>query len=143
MTASLLALLAWSFAAATLLPLGSEIPFAYIVHTRQEVALPAVVATAGNYLGACTTYWLARGAVRVLDNRRPKIGSTTARQLRAFALVRRWGAPVLAFSWVPVLGDVLVAAAGVLRLSFASCSLWLVAGKLARYLVLAWVALGL
>jgi membrane protein YqaA with SNARE-associated domain len=141
MTASLLALFAWSFAAATFLPLGSEIPFAYLVHSRQEVALPVVVATAGNYLGACTTYWLARGAIHVLDRRRRKSEPLSAKQRRAFAFVRRWGAPALVFSWLPFVGDVLVATAGVLRLPFASCSVWLVAGKLARYLALAWVAL--
>ena len=141
MTASLLALFAWSFAAATFLPLGSEVPFAYLVHTRQEAALPVMVATAGNYLGACTTYWLARGAIRVLDSHRTENESSTARRGRAFAFVRRWGAPALAFSWVPVVGDVLVAAAGALRLPFASSSVWLVAGKLVRYLALAWATL--
>jgi membrane protein YqaA with SNARE-associated domain len=140
MTASLLALFGWSFAAATFLPFGSEVPFAYLVHTRQEAVLPVAVATAGNYFGACTTYWLARGAIRILDRRQDN-ESMTPRKRRALALVRRWGAPALAFSWVPALGDLLVAAAGGLRLSFVLCSLWLVAGKLARYVTLAWVAL--
>jgi membrane protein YqaA with SNARE-associated domain len=143
MTASLLALFAWSFAAATFLPLGSEVPFAYLVHSRQEAALPVAVATAGNYLGACTTYWLARGAIRILQTRRLERESLATRHPRAVAFVQRWGAPALVLSWVPVVGDLLVAAAGALRLPFATCSICLIAGKLARYLALAWTALRL
>lgn len=56
------ALSAWSFLAATVLPLASEpIPIA-LVRMRGDLIAPIVVATTGNYLGACTTYWLARAA---------------------------------------------------------------------------------
>jgi membrane protein YqaA with SNARE-associated domain len=141
MIAAYACLFSWSFAAATIVPLSSEVPLAYLVHSRQALVLPVVVATAGNYLGACTTYWLARAAVRAVERRRREPSLASARRLRALALVRRWGAPVLVLSWVPVLGDALVAAAGVLRLPFASSAVWLAAGKLGRYLAVAWAAL--
>jgi hypothetical protein len=31
-----------------------------------QVAVPVIVATLGNYLGSCTTYWLARRAASAL-----------------------------------------------------------------------------
>ena len=57
-------LFAWSFLAATILPLSSEAPLAALVYQRREWVLPVLVATIGNYLGACTTYGLARAAAR-------------------------------------------------------------------------------
>jgi membrane protein YqaA with SNARE-associated domain len=136
-------LFAWSFAAATVLPLSSEVPLAYLVHTRHELAVPVLVATTGNYLGACTTYWLARAAAAALERARGEQPPASGQRKRALQLVRRWGAPALLLSWVPLLGDALVAAAGALRLPFAASSIWLVAGKLGRYLAVAWAALSL
>jgi membrane protein YqaA with SNARE-associated domain len=124
----------WSFLAATLLPLGSE-P-AVLVMVRQHYALPAIVlvATAGNYLGACTTYWIGSRAVRALAP------APSAREHRAAALVARYGQPALLFSWVPLIGDALVAAAGAAQMPFLPFSLWTATGKLARYAVLAYGA---
>jgi membrane protein YqaA with SNARE-associated domain len=57
-----LALFAWSFLAATLIPLGSE-PMV-LTMAYQDYHTPSVlaVATIGNTLGAVTTYLLARYA---------------------------------------------------------------------------------
>ncbi len=122
----------WSFLAATILPLGSEPALAAIVHGREAVALPVTVATLGNYLGACTTYALATTVSRAVKGER-----ALRRMERASLLVRRYGAPALLLSWVPLLGDAIVAAAGAARMRFLPFSLWTLAGKAARYTVLA------
>lgn len=88
----------WSFLPATLLPLGSELALIALV----------LVATVGNFLGSCTIYRLARRAARVLVS--PQ--ATELGRTRAAHLVRRWGHPALLLSWVPLLGDGLVAFAG-------------------------------
>lgn len=126
----------WSFLAATLLPLGSE-P-ALIVFVRQGLPLvPLVlVATAGNYLGACTTYGLARGAARAVRGK----GSPPEAPSRATRLMSRWGGPALLLSWVPLIGDAIVAAAGVADLPLGVFSAWTIAGKLVRYAAVAWAA---
>jgi membrane protein YqaA with SNARE-associated domain len=41
-------------------------------------------------------------------------------------------------SWVPLVGDALVALAGAARMPFAPFSIWTLAGKAARYAVLGW-----
>ncbi|MDP9194339.1 MAG: VTT domain-containing protein [Acidobacteriota bacterium] len=128
----LLTLFLWSFLAATILPLGSEPALAGIVARRDAVALPVTIATAGNYLGACTTYALAMSASKAVKSER-----ALRRLERAAALVRRYGAPALLLSWVPLLGDAIVAAAGAARISFVRFSMWTLAGKAARYAVLA------
>ena len=124
-----------AFLAATLLPLPSEVPLVLLVRSERHIFWPVLVATAGNYLGASTTYWLARGVIGRLTSKRESPGGW------ALALFRRYGAPVLLLSWVPVVGDGLVAIAGAARLPFAAFSVWAIAGKAARYAVVAWLAL--
>lgn len=134
MLAILAGLFAWSFLAATVLPLGSEVPLVLAVHRLDALVLPVAVATAGNLLGACTTFWLGRRvAARV---RR----SPTPREERALRALRRWGPLALALSWVPLLGDVLVAVAGATGVPFRAFLPWTFAGKFARYVAVAWTA---
>jgi membrane protein YqaA with SNARE-associated domain len=139
MSAMLLALAAlfmWSFLAATLLPLGSEAPLVVYVRSYGQVAVPVLVATAGNYLGACTTYWLGRRAAQTLG----RSGEAAEGDTRSAKLLRRFGPPALLLSWVPLLGDALVALAGAARLPFRAFSLWTVLGKGLRYLAVGWAA---
>lgn len=127
---SLLILFGWSFAAATVLPLSSEVPLAVVVRTSGTWVVPVVVATLGNTLGACTTYWLGRAAITV-------VSPTSARVQRAAALLRRYGAPALLLSWVPLFGDLLVVLAGTARMAFWTFALWTTVGKAARYVAVA------
>jgi membrane protein YqaA with SNARE-associated domain len=126
-------LFAWSFAASTVLPLSSEVPLIVTVRRAESWILPVAVATAGNYLGACTTYWLARVAVdRTVRHPSP-------RAARATGLISKYGPPALLLSWVPLVGDALVALAGAAHMPFAPFSLWTLLGKAARYAVLGWL----
>jgi len=124
-----------AFLAATLLPLPSEVPLGVLVRSERHILWPVLVATAGNYLGATTTYWLARGVV----GRRVSTPESTGG--RALSLFRQYGAPILLLSWVPVVGDGIVAVAGAAGLPYAAFSAWTIAGKAARYIVVAWLAL--
>ena len=84
-----------------------------------------LLATAGNTLGAMTTWLIGR-----LIPEREKTD-------RALVWLRRWGAPALLLSWLPVVGDALPLAAGWLRMPAASCAVWVAVGKLLRYVVVA------
>lgn len=139
MLPELATLFAWSFLAATILPLGSEPALAAVVARSELLALPVLVATAGNYLGACTTYLLARAGAEAIAKK--KASPTPSRNAaRAFALIRRYGAPALLLSWVPIVGDAIVAAAGAARMSFIPFSLFTITGKGARYVLIALAA---
>lgn len=126
----------WSFAAATALPLGSEAALAAVVVASEQIVTPLLVATAGNVLGACTTYWLGRKASRVFGRHREPSGKGA----RAARLLRRHGAPALLLSPVPVVGDALVALAGATRVPFGAFLLWVTLGKGARYAAVALAA---
>lgn len=128
------ALLLMSFLAATVVPLSSEVVLALIVREQRALVVPVLVATVGNYGGACTTYWLSWWMIQRL--RKPQARGNA--QHRALRVLGRVGPPALVFSWVPVLGDALVAVAGTLDVPFRVFSFWVVLGKAARYLVVAW-----
>ena len=132
------ALFAVSFLAATVLPVGSELALAALVRSERTLAAPILVATAGNYAGACTTYWLGRRAGRALQRR-----GVSAPQQRAAQMIRRYGPPALLLSWVPLLGDALAALAGSLEIPFGVFSGWTIAGKALRYFIVAWAAAAL
>lgn len=127
---SLLLLFAWSFAAATILPVASELPFAVIVRESQTWLVPVLVATAGNTLGACTSYALGRAAITVAPPPSPRVD-------RAAGWLRRYGPPALLLTWVPLVGDILVVLAGAARMPVVPFLAWTTAGKAARYLALA------
>lgn len=131
-------LFVWSFLAATLLPLGSEVALVVLVRAEGRWVMPVLVATAGNYCGACTTYWLGRRTARAVTDRRRRTSKKD--EGRAGALLARYGSPVLLLSWVPVIGDALVALAGAGGVSFRAFSLWAALGKTLRYAAVAWAA---
>lgn len=126
MDASLWALFASSFISATLLPGSSEVVLVAVLKSSPALAGAAIaVATVGNTLGGLTTYVIGW----ILPHRTP--------EGRALAWVRRFGATAVLFSWLPVLGDALCAAAGWLRLHWLPVTLCMATGKFARYWVLA------
>lgn len=123
-------LFAWSFAAATILPLASEVPLAIVIRQSASWHVPVLVATLGNVLGACTTYWLARGATAIAPPGSERVHRVAAR-------LATYGPPALLLSWVPLVGDVLVALAGAATVPFGSFTAWVTVGKLARYVAVA------
>jgi membrane protein YqaA with SNARE-associated domain len=123
---ALAALFVSSFTSATLLPGSSEAVLAWVLLNWRDAAAAAIaVATLGNTAGGLVTYAMGR----LIPDRMA--------DARAVAWLKRHGAPLLVFSWVPVAGDALCAAAGWLRLPVVPAALWLLAGKLTRYLVIA------
>ena len=133
------ALFGLSFLAATVIPMSSEPPLIYLVTTEQHVVLPVLIGTAGNVLGACTTYWISRRAAQALaEKRKPARGHARAAQM-----LRRYGQPALLLSWVPILGDALVAIAGATKMPFGAFCFWVSLGKGLRYLVIALATMNL
>ena len=51
--------------------------------------------------------------------------------------MRRFGAPLTFFGWVPVAGDALCVAAGWLRVNWIAALCFMAAGRCARYIAVA------
>ena len=123
--ASLWSLLAGSFIAATLVPVSSELMLFAVLRAHPDLLWPALgVATLGNTAGGMASFAMGR----LIPHRR-----AVAHE----ALLRRHGAWLLLFSWVPLAGDALCVGAGWLRLSWWRCLLAMAVGKAARYGVVA------
>lgn len=126
--AGLLGLFASSFLAATVLPLSSEVVLLGFLALHPQLLLTALLlATVGNTLGGLTTYWAGRSLP----------ATSTRLAARHLERVRRWGAPTLLLSWLPLIGDAFCLAAGWLRLHWLACAGCMAVGKLARYALVA------
>jgi membrane protein YqaA with SNARE-associated domain len=134
------ALFVLSFLAATVLPLGSEWLLIALILNLFEPQAVVVVATVGNFLGACTTYGVGFWGASFLLKRMLRID--TAQIERATAFFRKYGSWTLLLSWLPIIGDPLCLVAGSLRLNFVFFSFLVFIGKLVRYAFIAVVTVG-
>ncbi|HEY8581006.1 MAG TPA: YqaA family protein [Beijerinckiaceae bacterium] len=131
-----------AFLAATILPFSSEAALAAaLVGSGQPWALLIAAASLGNVLGSLTNWMIGRGLAGLREGRlRPK---DEARLARAEGWYRRWGRWTLLLSWVPVIGDPLTIAAGLLREPLRVFIPLVAAAKTGRYLAVAAAASGL
>lgn len=128
-----------SFMASTLLPLGSEWLLVMMLAGGYEPFTTVAVATSGNYLGAVVTYLIGLWGGKWLIERVLRV--SPEQQQRAHDYYRRYGSYSLLFSWLPVIGDPLCLAGGMLRVNFGLFSLLVASGKLVRYAVAALITL--
>ncbi len=123
-----------AFLAATLVPLSSEAVLASLISAQGfDLALLIGIATAGNTLGAVVNWLLGRYCLRWRDRRWFPI--RPAALDRASQWVGRYGVWTLLLSWLPVVGDPLTFAAGVLGVRFPLFLILVAIGKGARYAV--------
>jgi membrane protein YqaA with SNARE-associated domain len=128
--------------AGSLFAAPSEAVLAALVYGGVSPGLAVAVATGGNVLGALTVYllgrWVAGGgggaAGRWVRRRVEREGPGLE---RAKARLATWGAPVLVLSWVPVVGDVFVLAAGLVGVRWGPFVAFVTLGKGLRYLIVA------
>lgn len=134
-------LFAVAFVAATLLPLQSESALAALLltHDYPLVALVAV-ASVGNTLGSSLNWLLGRYVERYRERRWFPVSETAL--TRAQRWYQRYGHWSLLLSWLPLIGDPLTVAAGVLREPFARFVVLVAFAKTARYTILALIITG-
>jgi membrane protein YqaA with SNARE-associated domain len=124
-SASLWALFASSFLAATLLPGGSEFVFAGVLNAEPHLYWPALItATIGNTLGGMSSYLIGRLVPQL-------------KELKGLDWIKRYGSAALLAAWVPIIGDPLCVAAGWLRTNPWLSVFFMAIGKFARYLLIA------
>jgi membrane protein YqaA with SNARE-associated domain len=132
--------------AGSVVPVPSEALLAAIIYGGIPPSTAVPVATVGNVLGALSLYglgqWVSRGGGgglgRWLARRREREGPRLA---RAEAWLRRWGAPALILSWLPVVGDLFVLGAGVAGVRVLPFLIFTFLGKGLRYGLVAMSAL--
>jgi membrane protein YqaA with SNARE-associated domain len=103
-----------AFIAATVLPAQSELLLAALLRSGDwSTGSLLAIASIGNVLGSVVNYGLGRGAETFSDRRWfPASATALARAQRWYGRYGRWS---LLLSWMPVVGDPLTVAAGLLR----------------------------
>ena len=105
-----------AFGAATLLPLQSEaVLVGLLLSDRYWLWSLLAVATLGNVLGSLLNWWLGRAIERFRERRWFPVSPRHLERARHH--YQRYGHWSLLLSWLPVIGDPLTVAAGVLALS--------------------------
>ena len=129
-----------SFGAATILPFQSEWVVVGLlldgIHPWEVVVL---VASLGNILGSMVNWLLGRSFAHFQNRRWFPVNQKNI--TRAEEWYHRYGRASLLLSWVPIIGDPLTIAAGVLREPLWSFALLVGIAKLGRYLALTAVTL--
>lgn len=124
-----------AFLAASLFPAQSEaVLVGLLLSETHPVWLLFAAATAGNVLGSLLNWLIGRFLAHYADRRWFPV---SPRQFdKAAGWYARWGYWSLLASWVPIIGDPLTLAAGVLREPLWRFTLIVTVAKGGRYLVL-------
>ncbi len=125
-----------SFLASTILPFGSEGILIYLVQNKFNIPALVLVASVGNFLGACTSYYIGFKG-RTFVEKYLKFNPEELEKAEKF--FARYGSFVLLFTWLPFLGDAITVAGGLLRLNFRIFSVLVFTGKFLRYLAVAYL----
>ena len=124
-----------SFLAATILPLSSELTLAGIISTSNyDNLFLLIVASLGNILGSVVN-WALGFYSRNLTTKKwfPFKEIQIEKSSKWFNKFGKWS---LLFSWVPIIGDPLTLAAGLLRVKFIQFLILVSIGKVGRYLLI-------
>lgn len=125
-----------AFVSATLLPCQSELVLSGFVLTHKDLAwLIVTVATTGNTLGSVVNWMMGKCLCSFHDRKWFPIRKEKLE--KAASWYKKYGKWSLLLSWVPVIGDPLTLAAGILREPFWSFVLIVGFAKFARYAALA------
>lgn len=128
-----------SFLAATILPFSSEVVLGYLLSHDFNPYVTVFVATMGNVLGSVVNYGLGLLGSKILLNK--LLGISTMQISKAENRFKKYGIFSLLFAWVPVIGDPLTVAAGILKVNFVLFLFLVTMGKFLRYVFVAWAVL--
>ncbi|WP_354623296.1 VTT domain-containing protein [Psychromonas sp. MME2] len=98
----------------------------YVKNAPQHAFGYLLAGSIGNTLGAVITYFMGYYFYWGRDKAQHKY-------IRLTAFCRRYGAPALLLSWLPVIGDLLPLIAGWFKLRIMPCLIFIFLGKALRY----------
>ena len=120
-----------AFAAATVLPLSSEVVLLSLILADLNPWLLFMVATLGNVLGSVVNYAIGFYGGDYFRVRFLKVSDDDF--LHFQQRYQKWGSWGLLLAWVPIIGDPLTLVAGLLRVNFLWFILLVTLGKGLRY----------
>ncbi|GHT50292.1 membrane protein [Bacteroidia bacterium] len=112
-----------AFVAATVVPFSSEVVFTALAFGGFDLWSCVLVATAGNWLGGMSCYYLGR--LGRLDWITKYTGVNKEKLDKVANKIQKYGDWLAFFSFLPAVGDVIAVAAGFFR-----CNVWIVCGAM-------------
>ncbi|MEE1232588.1 MAG: YqaA family protein [Phocaeicola sp.] len=130
-----------AFLAGTILPFSSEAVLLACVGLGLDPVWSTLATTAGNALGGLTCYWIGHlGKMEWIE----KYFKVDQKQLdKAVRFIHGKGAWMALFSFLPVIGDAILIALGLMRANVWIVGFSMTIGKLGRYAILVATTLGL
>lgn len=126
-----------SFLASTIFPLGSEAFVVLLITRNFNIYYVILVASVGNFLGACTSYYIGfAGRMHVIEK---YFGVSSSQLERAERWFTKYGSWSLLFTWLPIVGDALPIMAGIMELKFVMFSILVFIGKFLRYAAIVYI----
>ncbi|MBO4738076.1 MAG: DedA family protein [Bacteroidales bacterium] len=122
-----------SFLASTIIPISSEIVLSGLIYLGSNVWICIFVATAGNFLGGLTTYYLGYlGKWEWVE----KYMKTPREKIERFQTkIQKYGVYSAFFAWLPFVGDLIALGLGFMRINPIKVSVLMLVGRFVRFVV--------
>ena len=129
-----------AFLSATLIPFPSEGLLIGFFELKYPIWTCVIIATIGNTLGGLTNYLIGRFGSSETMLKRFKLDENRLSKWNIRS--DKWGHWLGLLAWVPIIGDPMLVALGFFKSRFWPLFFTVLIGKLLRYMVLAWIFLG-
>jgi membrane protein YqaA with SNARE-associated domain len=121
-----------SFLAATILPFSSEILVTGLLYAGAKPLFVLITATAGNWLGSLSTYYL--GWLGKWEWIEKWLKITPEKLEKQQFRITKYGSSLAFLAWLPVVGDVFALALGFYKVDYKKCAIFMLIGKFCRFL---------
>jgi membrane protein YqaA with SNARE-associated domain len=130
-----------SFLAATVVPFSSEVILSGMLAAGYATVPSLVLATVGNWLGGLSSFYLGYLGKEVWIEKYLRISKIKIERFKNFISGKE--AWIAFFCWLPLVGDVIAVALGLLHVSPLRTGIGMLIGKAVRYAVWAYFTLWL
>ncbi len=129
-----------AFLAATILPLSSDILVTlFILQADNSIVAIFAVATLGNWAGGMFSYGMGYWANWKKIEKWLRVKASSVEPFIAKA--RRYGPYFALVTWLPIVGDPMAIALGIVRSPMLATAWWMLIGKGLRYAVIIYLTL--
>ncbi|QZT36088.1 DedA family protein [Halosquirtibacter xylanolyticus] len=138
-TFGLLGLFISAFLAGTVVPFSSEVVLSALILNGYDIKTAIIVASLGNFIGGQTTYYIGylgkwEWIEKYFRVSRNKIIKTQKR-------FEKWGPMSASLSFIPGIGNAIVLGLGFLKINSFACAVYMLIGKVARYVLWTYLTL--
>ena len=116
-----------AFVAATIVPFSSDFLIVGILIAGGDPVISWICATAGNWLGGLTSYWIGRIGKWEWIEKWFHVKEETL--LKQKSKIDKYGSLLAFMTWLPFVGDVFAIGLGFYKLHFGRCAIFMLIGK--------------